>query len=259
MLSPLEDRAIDQDPHAADGGGDDEEHDGQSVVSGAHGIAAEGGEDDRGEPRRRGEGDIEGDAHIRQPDGIGEEILRGSRDDEENEGEDITFGGIANNGEGVDFFLGVEGIDEAASPVAYQENGGTAPQHDAGEAEQGTDPTAEAVAGGNLYQLPGNQRHDDLHRRDQHHGDGAQHVMLADLLPYEGGILEVAAHEPDPCRSQDEKYRGQNADDYRGLGFFHGWRRGWLVHGRFPFDGVKWGDPPPAPRAPGRRGRSRGG
>ena len=71
LLPPFQDRVIDEESHTADYRCDDDEEDGLGVVLGAYGVPAEGGEDDRGEACRRGQGDIEGDAHVGQTDGVG--------------------------------------------------------------------------------------------------------------------------------------------------------------------------------------------
>ena len=63
---------IDQQSYPADRRRDNDEHNGQGIILGAHRVAAEGGEDDRGEARRRGQGHVEGDAHVGQTDGVGQ-------------------------------------------------------------------------------------------------------------------------------------------------------------------------------------------
>ena len=131
------------------------------------------------------------------------------------------MGGIVEDGQGIDLFLGVEGVDQSTAEMPHQKQGGTAAQHDAAEAQKGTDPASEAVSRRDLHHLAGDEGDDHLYCRNEHQGQSTQDVMLADGLPHRGGVSQVFPQKPDSQNRQDQEKGRDDAEDEGGSGTLH--------------------------------------
>ena len=164
FLSSFQDGVINKKTRPADDCGHNDENNRSCIILGSHRVATESRKNDRGEACRRGQGNVKGNAHIGQTDGVGQKILRGAGDGEQDEGQGIALFGLTKNGQGIDLLLGVEGLDQTTAEMPHQKQGSTASQYNAAEAQKGTDPASEAVSRRNLHYLAGDEGDHDLHR-----------------------------------------------------------------------------------------------